>query len=80
MHRIITRAAVLKTLTRFQQYTAATAIVALFVVVRAALDRVLPGYPFLVLLPAVMLVALLFERGTGIFEVVPVPRTVLRLG
>ncbi|AIB15408.1 hypothetical protein ABAZ39_26310 (plasmid) [Azospirillum argentinense] len=70
MHRIITRAAVLKTLTRFQQYTAARAIVALFVVVRAALDRVLPGYPFLVLLPAVMLVALLFERGTGIFAVV----------
>ncbi|TWA55980.1 uncharacterized protein DUF4118 [Azospirillum baldaniorum] len=70
MHRIITRAAVLKTLTRFQQYAAATAIVALFVAVRAALDRGLPGYPFLVLLPAVMLIALLFERGTGIFAVV----------
>ncbi|HYD65014.1 sensor histidine kinase [Azospirillum sp.] len=70
MHRIIARASALRTFTRFQQYAAATAILAVFVVVRLALDTVLPGYPFLILLPAVMLIALLFDHGTGLYAAV----------
>ena len=70
MHRILVRASSLRTLSRFQQYAAATATVAVFVVIRLALDSVLPGYPFLVMLPAVLLIALLLDRSTGVYAVI----------
>lgn len=69
MHRIIVRSSTLRTLTQFQQYALATAIVAVAIAVRFALDAVLPGYPFLILLPAVMLTALLLDHGTAIYAV-----------
>ncbi|WP_188263091.1 sensor histidine kinase [Azospirillum tabaci] len=69
MHRLIARASSLKGLTRFQQYAAATSIIAVFVAIRLALDTILPGYPFLILLPAVMLTALLLDRRAGVYAV-----------
>lgn len=67
MQRIIARVSASRTLSRLQQYVAATAIVAMFVTLRLALGSVLPAYPFLILFPSVIVAALLFDSGVGTY-------------
>jgi len=52
------------------RYILATGVVLLFFAVRAAFSPVLGGYPFLLFFPAIILISVLLDRGTGIFSVV----------
>lgn len=67
--RIFTLSRPLRTMPLFLRYLGATAVVFLFFGVRAMIEPALGGYPFLMFFPAIIFIALVFDRGTGVFAV-----------
>lgn len=51
------------------RYLGATAVVFLFFGLRSMTEPALGGYPFLMFFPAIIFIALVFDRGTGVFAV-----------
>lgn len=51
------------------RYVAATAIILVFFLLRQAAGPVMTSYPFLLFFPAIVLVSILFDRGSGLYAV-----------
>lgn len=52
------------------RYPMATAVVLLFFAIRALFGALMGGYPFLLFFPAIILISVLFDRGTGVYAVI----------
>lgn len=52
------------------RYVAACAIVLAFFGLRALMGQAMGGYPFLLFFPAIILISVLLDRGTGVFSVI----------
>jgi len=53
----------------FLRYLCATAVVFLFFGLRSMVEPLLGAYPFLMFFPAIVFIALVFDRGSGVFAV-----------
>lgn len=67
--KIFTLSRPLRTMPLALRYLGATAVVFLFFGLRSMTEPALGGYPFLMFFPAIIFIALVFDRGSGVFAV-----------
>lgn len=69
LERVFSASAPLRTAPVALRYLLATAIVLLCFILRTMVAAWMGGYPFLLFFPAIILISVLFDRGTGVFAV-----------
>ena len=68
--RLLTRLAPLRRLPAAARYFATALLIVLFLGIRLGLEPYLAGYPFIVFIPAIIVIALVFGSGPGLFATV----------